>query len=122
MRRGVAILIVLVGCAGAAGAEASRAPKPAETEEIIAVLQSQGLSCAARYPPGTCRETIRVSTRRKHWAVVHIRPEENGENIVDAIDITLHGGEGGWRIRQVGHGGGCGVPREVRRDLHLLCF
>lgn len=122
MRRGTAILVVVAGCVGITSAEASRAPKPAETREIFAVLQAEGLTCAAQYPPGICRETIRISTRNKRWAVDHIRPEENGENIVQAIDISLHRGEAGWRIHQVGNGGGCGVPRKPRRDLHLICL
>jgi hypothetical protein len=122
MSRATAIVIVLIGCVVVASAEANRPPKPAEAQEIFAVLEAEGLTCAAQYPPGTCRETIRVSTRNKRWAVVHIRPEENGETIVRAIDVSLHRDEAGWRIHQVGNGGGCRVPRKPRRDLHLICL
>lgn len=121
MRLRTAIVSLLLIAVCAAPVEASRNPSKKEAAAIGSVIAEAGLSCA-RYPPGVCKQAIRVSTKRVGWAAVRIRPEVNGESIVNPQDISLrHRGER-WRIIEVGNGGGCGLPRKVKRDLHLICL
>ncbi len=122
MRLPAAIIAALVLAASAAPAEASRKPRKGEAAKISATIAQARLSCEARYPPGVCEATIRVSTRVKGWAAVRIRPLVNGESIVNPEDISLRRRGDGWRIVVVGNGGGCGLPTKVKRDLHLICL
>jgi hypothetical protein len=122
MRRATALCSLLAFIAVPASAAANRPATDAEAQAIEATLTARGLTCASRYPPGTCREVIIVSTAKHHWAVARIRPDVNGENTVEPEDISLRLRAGVWSIHQVGNGGGCDVPRKARRDLHLLCL
>ena len=122
MTRMSAFFALLAVTALPAAAVANRPATEAEAQAIEATLTARGLTCASRYPPGTCREAIVVSTAKRHWAVARIRPDVNGENTVEPEDISLRLRAGAWSIHQIGNGGGCDVPRKARRDLHLLCL
>ncbi len=126
MRFRFVALVTIAACAlPVAGAGASREAKKGELAGIGAAILSEGLSCE-RYPPGTCELKVAVSSRNKRWAVVRLRATANGETTVNPESISLHSkGQGKrkrWRVISVGNGGGCGVPRRIRRDLHLICL
>lgn len=116
------VTITALLAAGSAGAEASRVAKPGELAGIVAAIQARGLACEANYPPGTCELKVVVSTRNKRWAAARLRPTFNGETTVTPADISLHRKGRHWRVVSIGHGGGCNVPRKIRRDLHLICL
>jgi hypothetical protein len=64
-----------------------------------------------------------VSTARRSWAAVYLRPaKKRYANEVQSDLASFHRRQRIWRLHQVGNGGGCGVPRSVRRDLRLACF
>jgi hypothetical protein len=119
------VTILAVLAAGGAVADASRKAKRGESVAIALKLQAQGLDCA-RYPADTCILKVFVSTRNKRWAVARVRATINGESFVQPEDISLHSKgkrkRKHWRVVSIGHGGGCGVPQKIRRDLHLICL
>jgi hypothetical protein len=114
----VVAAIGLLSCALASPADARRPPTK---QERAAILRAAGNGCAL-YPPGSCRWVVRVSTARRGWAAVYIRPRRGQEGTVQPDVASLRRTRGRWRVHQRGNGGGCGVPASVRRDLDLACY
>ncbi|MFN2612319.1 MAG: hypothetical protein ABR536_02990, partial [Solirubrobacterales bacterium] len=99
-------------------------PTKREAANIFTALAAANKTCA-RYPAGSCKITFSVSEVNPRWAAAKIRADANGENTVVPETISLHRKHPKghfWTIHEVGNGGGCGVPRRPRRDLHLICL
>lgn len=119
MRRTVSVVmsvgIILLLIASAATSEAARNPTRPEKHKIRQVLDRNGVSCAIW--PGSCHRKIKVSTKLETWAAAYITgPQVQGDV------ASLHRKHHKWHVHQVGNGGGCGVPRKVRKDLRLACY
>ena len=118
------VLVLLAAVALAAPAAADRRPKPAELAGLLSTLAEKGLTCA-QYPPGTCQIHFKVSTVNSRWAAARVRPDVNGENFVQPLDIGIrrpHRKGGAWEVKSIGNGGGCNVPKRPRHDLGLICL
>jgi hypothetical protein len=113
-------LSLLTGALATPAADARRKPTKRERTAILRALHERA-GCFA-YPAGTCHEVVRVSTARKGWSAVYIRPTRGNENAVQSDVASLKRRNGRWRIHQLGNGGGCGVPASVARDLQLACY
>ena len=119
VRRALAVLLALVVVLAAAGsADARRVPT---AKERTAILGTTALGCGD-YPAGSCRFAVRISTVHRGWAAVYIRPRSGWENTVQSDVASMRRRSGRWRQYQLGNGGGCGVPTDVRRDLMLACY
>jgi hypothetical protein len=121
-RRGIWVLslCLLVGALVPPTADARRKPTKRERTAILRALHEHA-GCFA-YPAGTCHEVVRVSTARKAWSAVYIRPARDNENAVQSDVASLKRRNGRWQVHQLGNGGGCSVPRAVVRDLKLACY
>lgn len=107
-----------------AAANASRVPSAKEREAVLDAGNGR-VSCYGGeppYPADTCFLKVRISTARKGWAAVYVRPTRKGRGTVQPDVATVKKVRGRWRISQVGNGGGCGVPAAVRRDLKVACY
>jgi hypothetical protein len=121
-RAGFAALAALLVLAAPVSAE--RRPKAGEVAGIYSTLLAKSLTCA-QYSPGTCQIKFRVSTVNSRWAAARRRPDLNGENTVQPVDVALrrpHLKGGAWEVKSIGNGGGCNVPPRPRHDLHLICL
>lgn len=118
MRRATAI--ALLAClAVTADADASRKPTPSERVAILVAIDKTGrFSC----DPAVCRRVVRVSTARRGWAAIHIRPRPAYRDSLQSATSSAKRCRGRWRAHQIGNGGGCDVPAVVVRDLRLACY
>jgi hypothetical protein len=120
----VVVALLLLAGTLAPGADANRKPRPGERKAIYATLAAENLTCS-RYQPGSCKLNFRISDVNNRWAAARIRPDVTGENTVMPVTISLHREKRKgrrWKVRDVGNGGGCDVPRRPRRDLNLICL
>jgi hypothetical protein len=65
---------------------------------------------------------VRVSTVRGSWARAAIVPRLGYEGLVESAGASLHKLNHRWHVFSLAHGGGCGVPETIRRDLMLGCY
>jgi hypothetical protein len=118
MKRTVIIaasLIIAVLLIAVATSNAARNPTKPEKRKIARVLERKGFDCS--FVAGGCHRKIKVSTKLETWAAAYIR----GSGVQGAV-ASLHRKNHKWRVHQIGNGGGCGVPRKVRKDLKLACY
>lgn len=102
--------------AAALPAQAARAPNARERAAILRVAPHPA------YRHGTYRRVVRVSTVSVAWAAVYIAPTRGHAREVQADVASFSRRRGRWHLHQVGNGGGCHMPRAVRRDLRLACY
>jgi hypothetical protein len=113
----VSLCVLCFGTELAAASLASRAPTRFERRAILRAAPGNP------YPRGWAYRTVRVSTVSSHWAAVHIVANRGHENQVQPDVASMYRTRhGGWIVHQSGNGGGCGVPRGVKADLHLACY
>ena len=74
------------------------------------------------YPRSWYRLRTRVSTVNRHWGAVYVTGRKGHRRYVQPDVTSLRRRHGHWRVHQQGNGGGCDVPRGVRRDLGLACY
>ncbi len=96
--------------------EAARNPSKHEKKGIVKALQREGFDCRF-VATGSCHRKIKVSTKRQTWAAAYI----SGSQIQGDV-ASLHRKHHKWHLHQLGNGGGCGVPKQVRRELKLACY
>lgn len=117
MRPRVLLCAIALSLLHVSGASAAR---PASPHERAAILRGAHLHLG--YAPDSYRLVVRISTRSRHWAAIYIRPGAGHAGEVQSDVVSVRRVRRGWRRHQVGNGGGCGVPRAVRRDLRLACY
>lgn len=114
----IVLPVALLALVAAAPASASRPANPNETRLISAALN--GIGCDF-YEPGACEYRFRVSTKNQRWAAARIVARPHHPEVQEDI-ASLYHGKARWRVHQAGNGGGCDVPKAVRKDLHLVCY
>ena len=113
------VVSLCVFCFGtlAVTAFASRAPTSFERRAILRAAP------ANPYPAGWAHRTVRVSTVNRRWAAVEIVADPGHTGQVQPDVASMYRTRSGrWIVHQPGNGGGCGVPRRVKEDLHLACY
>src|SRR3954469_8881568 len=99
----------------APAAQASRKATRAEAKAIVRALPKPA------YPKSYYVYKVRISTVSKRWAAVRILPAPGYESFIKPDIASVVRRKGHWKTKQVGHGGGCGVPAAVAADLKLNC-
>jgi hypothetical protein len=79
-------------------------------------------SIGASLPAGCYQYEATAATRFPNWGTVALVgvPPRCGASLSDVISV--HKVHGHWVRHQYGNGGGCHMPRRVRRDLRLACY
>jgi curli biogenesis system outer membrane secretion channel CsgG len=99
----------------APASQASRKATRAEAKAIVRALPKPA------YPKSYYVYKVRISTVSKRWAAVRILPASGYESFIQPDIASVVRRKGHWKTKQVGNGGGCGVPPAVVADLKLSC-
>jgi hypothetical protein len=95
---------------------ASRKATPAEKKAIVKALPKPA------YPRSYYVYKVRISTVSRRWAAVRILPASGYGSFIQPDVASVVRKHNRWKTKQVGNGGGCGVPAAVAADLKLSCL